>query len=322
MADSAQSFCMLRLSWSLSFDIITSFIFGLDAGTNLLDDLSQIDTIASFYDDRYPAEAFWKKEAPWVSNVLTKCGWSPLGRNKRYQLAREYLEAWTLRMCSAANTTLDRAQPPLPESGAYPVVYAQIKKCVDDEYPILDSESKMKMIASELFDHLSSAHEVVGLMLAYTLRFIGENQTAQRKLREEVRRLRSKDLSALPSAATLGELHYLSAVISESFRMRPNGTPLPRITPHDRTVRLGEFNHIPGGVRVNTYQWFLHRDPCIWSDADKWVPERWLNHDGQFEAKSSHEPDRVLWPFCSGPRMCLGNHLTDYSTFRRGANLL
>jgi len=154
LAGKAEPFCMLRLSWALSFDIMTSFVFGLEVGTNLLADVSEIDKIAGCYDDRYPAEAFWKKEAPRIYNILAFCGWEPLGpRNKKYQHAREYLESWTLRMCEEANAMLDRPQQPAQESGAYPAVYAQMKKSIDEEYSQLDSKSKMTLIASELFDH-------------------------------------------------------------------------------------------------------------------------------------------------------------------------
>ena len=133
----------------------------------------------------------------------------------------------------------------------------------------------------------------------------------QSRLRDEVRSNLpsiSTDHPAPLSATTLDALPYLSAVINESFRLRPTGTPLPRVTPKNKTTRLGGYEGIPGGVRVNTYQWFLHRDPRIWNAAEEWVPERWLK-DGENEGPGK---DQVLWQFCSGPRMCVGNHLTDY----------
>lgn len=157
----------------------------------------------------------------------------------------------------------------------------------------------------------ASAHEVFGLVQAYTLRFVAQNSDAQSRLRDEFLGNAADQAFSPQPASTLGGLPYLSAVINESFRLRPTGTPLPRVTPKNKTTRLGGYEGIPGGVRVNTYQWFLHRDPRIWNAAEEWVPERWLK-DGE---NAGPGKDQVLWQFCSGPRMCVGNHLTDYRKF-------
>jgi hypothetical protein len=155
MARKGETFCMLRLSWAASFDLITSFIFGLEAGTNLLADLAEVETIAGFYDDSNPQAAFWKKEVPLVNSFLTLCGWSPLGaRNTRYKRAKGYLESWTLRMCDHANSVLERSKRSPQDMGVFPVVYAQMRKCVDQDHADSPPESKARIIASELFDHL------------------------------------------------------------------------------------------------------------------------------------------------------------------------
>jgi hypothetical protein len=116
----------------------------------------------------------------------------------------------------------------------------------------------------------------------------------------------------LPSPATLDELPYLSAIICESLRMRPNSTPLPRITPANASVRLAGIEGIPPGTRVNAFQWLVHRDPRKWDQVDEWIPERWLDGDGKL-IKGSGESQ--LWGFCSGPRMCAGSNLSQYRQF-------
>lgn len=108
--------------------------------------------------------------------------------------------------------------------------------------------------------------------------------------------------------------------------MRPNSTPLPRITPANASVRLAGIEGIPPGVRVNAFQWFVHRDPKKWDRVDEWIPERWLDGDGKLLMGSG---ESQLWGFCSGPRMCAGSNLSQYRqlphldmlTDRKGTNV-
>ena len=115
----------------------------------------------------------------------------------------------------------------------------------------------------------------------------------------------------LPSPSSLDNLTYLSAVLKESLRMRPNSTPLPRITPHEHSVTLAGIDNIPPGTRVNTFQWFVHRDPGKWTQPNRWMPERWLCHEGD----KLRGDEGILWAFGSGPRMCVGSHLSHYSGY-------
>lgn len=155
LARRGEPFCMLRLCWAMSFDYITAWLFGLEVGTNFLANVSQIDALVDHYDDRYPHEAFWQKEVPWLFNMLKAIGLSPLGpRHTSYRRAKQHLEAFTLRMVDNASLVLAREKQPELDSGYFPLVFANMKKHVDLECAHLSYEERRTIMASEMFDHL------------------------------------------------------------------------------------------------------------------------------------------------------------------------
>lgn len=60
-------------------------------------------------------------------------------------------------------------------------------------------------------------------------------------------------------------------------------------------------------LRVNDSVWFptdsFHRDPVIYPDPEKFIPERFSD-----ENKHKINPAKYL-PFGIGPRSCIGNYL-------------
>jgi unspecific monooxygenase len=150
--------------------------------------------------------------------------------------------------------------------------------------------------------------------MGYALYYIASNSPAQHRMREEFSSLEKPNTASSnvdhPDdsyelhhnstfrqqrfASSLETLPYLTCVLKESYRMRPNSTPLPRVTPSTHSVHLAGVEGIPPGTRVNTFQWLLHRDPHRWSAVDEWLPERWLDHCDGSSTKSDGD---VLWPF-------------------------
>lgn len=158
------------------------------------------------------------------------------------------------------------------------------------------------------------------MVLAYTLYYIARRPDAQERLRSELLSISETNCPpdigtnspSLPSPAALDALPYLTAVLKESFRLRPNSTPLPRITPSDRHVSVAGYDGIPPNTRIAAFQWFVHRDSNLWYQPNDWIPERWLDEK---QTGTLPEMDRMLWAFISGPRGCLGQNLTYYSKF-------
>jgi cytochrome P450 len=151
-----------------------------------------------------------------------------------------------------------------------------------------------------------------GITFTYTLYQISRHPIIQAKLRTELlNALTTNSLSistSLPHPSVLERLPLLHAVIKESNRLRNTyPTSNPRVTP-DGTSKLGPYNGIPGGVRVVSFAYSVHRDEEIFSEPLEWRPERWLDEDQGGEPGLK---EREIW-FCgfgSGSRNCVGMHL-------------
>ncbi|KAJ4822507.1 hypothetical protein Tsubulata_042374, partial [Turnera subulata] len=70
---------------------------------------------------------------------------------------------------------------------------------------------------------------------------------------------------------------YLQAVVKETLALYPPG---PATIPHEAVEDsyIASY-HIPKGTRVLANLWKLHRDPSIWLNPDKFMPEIFLTEE-------------------------------------------
>ncbi len=96
---------------------------------------------------------------------------------------------------------------------------------------------------------------------------------------------------------------YSRAVIYEVLRyhsITPNN--VPRMAVKDTNIRgVG----IPEGAAVAYNTMALHHDPGFWEEPDKFLPERFLDSDGNI-LSPDHPRRKRLLPFSSGVRVCPG----------------
>nr|AAM74366.1 Putative cytochrome P450 [Oryza sativa Japonica Group]AAN04180.2 Putative cytochrome P450 [Oryza sativa Japonica Group] len=97
----------------------------------------------------------------------------------------------------------------------------------------------------------------------------------------------------------IGRLPYLQAVIKETFRLHP---PVPFLLPRQATTTIQILGYtIPKGAKVFINVWAMGRDKDIWPEAEKFMPERFLERATDFKGA-----DFELIPFGAGRRICPG----------------
>ena len=144
----------------------------------------------------------------------------------------------------------------------------------EDGSPMSDAE-----IRDELLTLLVAGHETTATALAWAMERLTRHTEKLERLRAEVEG---------------GEDEYLTATIQEILRLRPViSIVVRRLT---APVEIGGYE-LPAGASVTPCIHLIHRDPGIYPDPDRFLPERFLDNP----------PGTYTWiPFGGGVRRCLG----------------
>ncbi|KAK4840986.1 hypothetical protein QYF36_022999 [Acer negundo] len=87
-------------------------------------------------------------------------------------------------------------------------------------------------------------------------------------------------------------LTYLQAVIKETLRLYPPSPIIHRASIEDCILSSTGY-HVPSGTRIMVNAWTIQRDGRVWSDPDKFQPERFLTSKKDIDF-------RVVMPPSSG----------------------
>ncbi|KIW97499.1 uncharacterized protein Z519_01083 [Cladophialophora bantiana CBS 173.52] len=112
-------------------------------------------------------------------------------------------------------------------------------------------------------------------------------------------------------------LPYLNAVLKETFRLYPTiMSTLPRIL--DRPVNIGDYV-LPPDTLVGMQNYVHHRDAELFHRPDEFLPERWLEKNG--DASRIKYMESALTPFSLGPRNCIGQNLAKAELYLAVSNI-
>lgn len=342
-AESGQAVDIMRCNQAVTLDIATAYMWGLGNGTRYLLDEDGCAAWNEMYLRSRPLSMFFSPiELAGVIRFLAKFGVSPLPNDAHY--FNDTTDAWCLDLCDKADETLVSGDYDSP--GQTPVVYRQLKEAIakeplspaetltayrtsplrfrrdrhvspDVEATLTKQRSPRQIdAAAELLDELVATNDVLGITLNYICWELSKRPEWQKRLHEELlsvsQPMRYPSATSLPSPKELDQLPVLHAIIMETMRLdATNPGQEPRLTPKVDNLILVGFDHIPAGVRVSASPYSLHRDPEVYPEPESWQPERWMpSMEEKGKWAGNGQAEKWFWGFSSGPRMCIGNHLS------------
>ena len=315
-----------------TMDVITSYIFGLKASSNLISNPDQLAWFLDLYNSRRSYN-FWPQEFPQLTGFLRK--WFRVHMSPSWVAgANAEIEKWTKGMCDGAANVMQQGEV---QTQDVPSVYQQLSAAVAKEAKKNDMEGVdlRSVIASEVLDHLAAGFDTSGITLTYVVHELSTHRQIQSRLQQELKTLSPQLVASsspeLPDPKVIDALPVLHAVIWETLRLHSAiPGPQPRFTP-PQGCQLGPDAEyfVPGGVRVSASAGLLHQNEDVYERASEWKPERWLDMETVNEEKRKDMESRWFWAFgrsvCarrflllqltsrSGGRMCVGSHLAVYS---------
>ncbi|XP_074599602.1 cytochrome P450 4C1-like [Brevipalpus obovatus] len=160
------------------------------------------------------------------------------------------------------------------------------------------SRLKLEDIREEVDTFMFAGHDTTATALTYTVFLLGCFPNVQEKLYEELlsngvfdretQKVDNQKLNSLP---------YFEACLKESLRLFPPVPIIQKAAPKDLKI-CGQS--IPEGLSLSLHLYFLHKDPEIFPDPEKFDPERFM------DSRSQNIPPFSYVPFSAGPRNCVG----------------
>ncbi len=150
-------------------------------------------------------------------------------------------------------------------------------------------------IRNQLVTFLIAGHETTSGLLSFATHFIMANPAVAERAQREVDEVLGNDM---PRFDQIPKLVYLDQVLRETLRLYPTA---PAIAVHAKAdTRLGDRYPMKAGEVALALLPSLHRDPMVWSDPERFSPERFA------EPARGALPSHAWLPFGNGMRACIG----------------
>ncbi|EEF48736.1 premnaspirodiene oxygenase [Ricinus communis] len=151
-------------------------------------------------------------------------------------------------------------------------------------------------IKGAILDMFGAGSDTSSKTAEWALSELMRHPEEMKKAQEEVRRIFGED--GRIDEARFQELKFLNLVIKETLRLHPPVALIPREC-REKTKVNGYDIYPKTRTLINV--WSMGRDPSVWTEAEKFYPERFL--DGTIDYRGTNFE---LIPFGAGKRICPG----------------
>ena len=155
-----------------------------------------------------------------------------------------------------------------------------------------------------IFDLFAAGSETTSTTLRWAVLYLILNPEIQRRCQQELDQVENK----YPGLSDMEVLPYCQAVILEVLRV---GSTAPGTLIHraKRRVEIGGYQFSKDTLFIGNFM-STHFDPQYWDDPHQFIPERFLDGEGNVVKDFPH-----FFPFSRGKRVCLGESLARTELF-------
>lgn len=193
------------------------------------------------------------------------------------------------------------------------------------EHPQIVNDNQ---VFSYTVSNMNAGSDTTAISLRAILYYTLKDPRVSEKLSQELNTAYHEKRITLPVSwkQSQEELPYLDAVIKEALRLHPAvGLLLERIVPAGGVQFPNGGPFLPAGTIVGANPWIIHRHTLFGKDVDSFVPERWLQADGEskieFQARKQ-QMLRATFTFGAGPRTCIGKNISLLEIYKLIPSLL
>lgn len=139
--------------------------------------------------------------------------------------------------------------------------------------------------------------DTAAITIEWALSEMLKNPQVMKRAQDEVRKIFKEKGNV--DESDLHKLKYLEAIIKETLRLH---VPAPLLLPREciENCKINNYD-ISKNTRVIINAWAIGRDSRYWNEAEKFIPERFLDYEIDYRGN-----DFKYIPFGAGRRICPG----------------
>jgi cytochrome P450 len=257
----------------LTFHIVGKTLLSMD-----------LDGASKEVGDALDVALHWTNE--YVESVVRIPPWVPTANNRRFRRAQKTLDTLVLGIVERRRADFD-AKRAVPND-----LLQMLLEAKDQDTGEGMSNDQLK---HELLTLVLAGHETTANSLSFAQWLLAEHPEAAERIRREFAEVVG---GRTVTVGDLSKLTYTTQVIEEAMRIYPPAWAFERQAIAD-DVLAG--HHVAKKTVIGIVPYVMHRNPALYPEPDKFLPERF---DKQQSAK---RPKHAYIPFGGGPRMCIGN---------------